>query len=101
MALVDPQSSDGVALTFDDVLLVPQESDVLPHEVDTTARLCKGLELNIPLVSAAMDSVTEARLAIALARLGGLGVIHRNMAGERQAEEVDRVKRSEAGMVLN
>ena len=101
MALVDPQSSDGVALTFDDVLLVPQESDVLPHEVDTTARLCAGLELNIPLVSAAMDSVTEARLAIALARLGGLGVIHRNMAGERQAEEVDRVKRSEAGMVLN
>ena len=101
MALVDPQFADGIALTFDDVLLVPQESDVLPHEVDTTARLCDRLELNIPLVSAAMDSVTESRLAIALARLGGLGVVHRNMAIERQAEEVDRVKRSEAGMVLN
>ena len=101
MALVDPQFSDGIALTFDDVLLVPQESDVLPHEVDTTTRLCDRLELNIPLVSAAMDSVTEARMAIALARLGGLGVIHRNMSVERQAEEVDRVKRSEAGMVLN
>ncbi|MFZ0058778.1 MAG: IMP dehydrogenase [Acidimicrobiales bacterium] len=101
MALVDPQFADGIALTFDDVLLVPQESDVLPHEVDTTARLCDRLELNIPLVSAAMDSVTESRLAIALARLGGLGVVHRNMSIERQAEEVDRVKRSEAGMVLN
>lgn len=101
MALVDPYYSDGVALTFDDVLLVPQASDVLPHEVDTTARLCDRLELNIPLVSAAMDSVTESRMAVALARLGGLGVVHRNMSGESQAEEVDRVKRSEAGMVLN
>ncbi len=101
MALVDPQFADGIALTFDDVLLVPQESDVLPHEVDTTTRLCDRLELKIPLVSAAMDSVTESRLAIALARLGGLGVVHRNMSIERQAEEVDRVKRSEAGMVLN
>ncbi len=101
MALVDPQFSEGIALTFDDVLLVPQESDVLPHEVDTTTRLSDRLELNIPLVSAAMDTVTEARMAIALARLGGLGIVHRNMSIERQAEEVDRVKRSEAGMVLN
>ncbi len=101
MALVDPKSLDGIALTFDDVLLVPQESDVLPHEADTTARLCEGLELNIPLVSAAMDSVTESRMAIALARLGGLGFIHRNMPAEQEAEEVDRVKRSEAGMVIN
>ena len=101
MVLVDPQSSGGIALTFDDVLLVPQASEVLPSEVDTTARLCDGLELNIPLVSAAMDTVTEARMAIALARLGGLGVVHRNMPAESQAEEVDRVKRSEAGMVLN
>jgi IMP dehydrogenase len=101
VALVDPYYSDGVALTFDDVLLVPQASDVLPHEVDTTARLCDRLELNIPLVSAAMDSVTESRMAVALARLGGLGVVHRNMSSESQAEEVDRVKRSEAGMVLN
>ena len=92
---------DELALTFDDVLLVPLASDVLPPEVDTTTRLGDRLELNIPLVSAAMDTVTEARLAIALARLGGLGVIHRNMPVERQAEEVDRVKRSEAGMVLN
>ena len=91
----------SVALTFDDVLLVPLASDVLPYEVDTTTRLCDRLELNIPLVSAAMDTVTESRLAIALARLGGLGVVHRNMAVEHQAEEVDRVKRSEAGMVLN
>ncbi|MGD0741771.1 MAG: IMP dehydrogenase [Acidimicrobiales bacterium] len=101
MALVDPKSLDGIALTFDDVLLVPQESDVLPHEADTTARLCESLELNIPLVSAAMDSVTESRMAIALARLGGLGFIHRNMPAEQEAEEVDRVKRSEAGMVIN
>jgi IMP dehydrogenase len=101
VVLVDPQSSGGIALTFDDVLLVPQASEVLPSEVDTTARLCDGLELNIPLVSAAMDTVTEARMAIALARLGGLGVVHRNMSAESQAEEVDRVKRSEAGMVLN
>jgi IMP dehydrogenase len=101
VALVDPKSLDGIALTFDDVLLVPQESDVLPHEADTTARLCESLELNIPLVSAAMDSVTESRMAIALARLGGLGFIHRNMPAEQEAEEVDRVKRSEAGMVIN
>jgi IMP dehydrogenase len=101
VALVDPYYTDGVALTFDDVLLVPQESDVLPHEVDTTTRLSNRLELNIPLVSAAMDSVTESRMAVALARLGGLGVVHRNMSNESQAEEVDRVKRSEAGMVLN
>lgn len=91
----------GTALTFDDVMLVPQPSDVLPHEVDLRARLCDRLTLNIPLVSAAMDTVTEARLAIALARLGGLGIVHRNMALERQAEEVDKVKRSEAGMVTN
>jgi IMP dehydrogenase len=88
-------------LTFDDVMLVPQASDVLPLEADTTTKLCDRLELNLPLLSAAMDTVTESRLAIALARLGGLGVIHRNMAIDRQAEEVDRVKRSEAGMVQN
>jgi IMP dehydrogenase len=101
MEMAQPEGSGEIALTFDDVMLVPQESDVLPHEIDTTTRLCDRLELNIPLVSAAMDTVTEARLAVALARLGGLGVIHRNMPAERQAEEVDRVKRSEAGMVLN
>ncbi len=91
----------GPALTFDDVMLVPQYSEVLPHEADTSTQLCDRLELNIPLVSAAMDTVTESRLAVALARLGGMGIIHRNMPAEQQAEEVDRVKRSEAGMVLN
>ena len=96
-----PESSFELALTFDDVLLVPQASDVLPNEADTATRLCDRLELNIPILSAAMDTVTEARLAIALARLGGMGVVHRNVSVERQAEEVDRVKRSEAGMVLN
>ncbi len=101
--VLEPEAGgfDEIALTFDDVLLVPQASDVLPHEADTTTRLCDRLELNIPLVSAAMDTVTEARLAVALARLGGVGFIHRNMPSEQQAEQVDRVKRSEAGMVLN
>lgn len=96
-----PQLDDQVALTFDDVLLLPQASDLMPSEADTRTRLCDGLELNVPLISAAMDTVTESRLAIALARLGGLGIIHRNMAPEQQAAEVDRVKRSEAGMVSN
>jgi len=90
-----------IALTFDDVMLIPQPSDTLPHEANIATRLSKDLILNIPLVSAAMDTVTESRMAIALARLGGLGIIHRNIAGEQQAEEVDKVKRSEAGMVLN
>lgn len=101
MDVVEPDQFGGVALTFDDVMLVPQASDVLPHQADTTSRLCDRLELNIPLVSAAMDTVTESRMAVALARLGGLGIVHRNSSIERQAEEVDRVKRSEAGMVLN
>ncbi|MDD3825349.1 MAG: IMP dehydrogenase [Anaerolineae bacterium] len=89
------------ALTFDDVLLVPGRSEVLPHEVDLSVTLTPGLQLNIPLLSAAMDTVTEARLAIALAREGGVGVIHRNLAPEQQAEEVDKVKRSESGMIVD
>jgi IMP dehydrogenase len=101
MARESQQPPTEIALTFDDVLLVPKESDVLPHEADTTTRLSDRLILAIPLVSAAMDTVTESRMAVALARLGGLGTIHRNMPAERQAEEVDRVKRSEAGMVQN
>jgi IMP dehydrogenase len=101
MARETGETPTEMALTFDDVLLLPQDSDVLPHEADTTTRLCDRLELRIPLVSAAMDTVTESRMAVALARLGGLGTIHRNMSAERQAEEVDRVKRSEAGMVQN
>lgn len=89
------------ALTFDDVLLVPSFSSVLPSEIDTTTKLTRKIQLNIPLVSAAMDTVTESRLAIALARQGGLGFIHRNMPIEKQAEEVDRVKRSESGMIVD
>lgn len=89
------------ALTFDDVLLVPQHSQVLPREVELATRLTRRIKLNIPLVSAAMDTVTEASLAIALARHGGLGIIHKNMSIERQASEVDNVKRSESGMIDN
>lgn len=88
-------------LTFDDVLLVPQKSGVLPKNTDINTRFTKHIKLNIPLVSAAMDTVTEHRLAIALAREGGIGVIHKNLTIEQQASEVDRVKRSESGMVSN
>jgi len=87
-------------LTFDDVLLVPAESHVLPNEVSTRTRITRSIELGIPIVSAAMDTVTEARLAIALARLGGVGVLHRNLPIEAQATEVDKVKRSESGMIV-
>lgn len=91
----------GVALTFDDVLLVPRHSSVHPRDVSTASRLTRTIRLNVPLVSAAMDTVTEAEMAIAMARAGGIGVIHKNMAIDRQAAEVDRVKRSESGMILN
>jgi IMP dehydrogenase len=87
-------------LTFDDVLLVPAESDVLPNDVSTVTRLTPAISLNIPIVSAAMDTVTEARLAIALARGGGLGIVHRNLAIADQVAEVDKVKRSESGMIV-
>jgi len=89
------------ALTFDDVLLLPAHSTILPNEADTTARLTPRLSLRIPLVSSAMDTVTESRMAIAMARQGGVGVLHRNMAVEEQAQQVDMVKRSEAGMITN
>lgn len=88
-------------LTFDDVLLVPHKSDVLPREVDLSVTLAKGIKLNIPLLSAAMDTVTDARLAIAIAREGGLGVIHKNMSIEEQAASVDKVKRSEHGVIID
>src|SRR5215467_9513055 len=88
-------------LTFDDVLLVPGKSSVLPAEVNTQTHFTRKLKINVPLVSAAMDTVTESRLAIAIARQGGIGLIHRNMAMDRQAEEVDKVKRSESGMIVD
>jgi IMP dehydrogenase len=87
------------ALTFDDVLLIPAKSSVLPREVDVTTYLTPEIKLNIPIISAAMDTVTEANLAIALAREGGIGILHKNMSIERQCEEVDKVKRSESGMI--
>ncbi|HWY65878.1 MAG TPA: IMP dehydrogenase, partial [Rhizomicrobium sp.] len=89
------------ALTFDDVLLVPGASEILPAHADTRTRLTKTVELGIPLVSAAMDTVTEAGLAIAMAQAGGMGVIHKNLGIEEQAEQVRRVKRFESGMVVN
>jgi len=97
--MIPEQIPEG--LTFDDVLLLPARSAVLPAEAETRTRLSRDIELNIPIVSAAMDTVTEAQLAIALAREGGIGIIHRNQSIERQAEEVDRVKRSEAGMIVD
>ena len=90
-----------IGLTFDDVLLRPAKSDLHPNFVDVSTRLTRDIRLNIPIISAAMDTVTEARLAIAMAQQGGLGVIHKNMSIEQQAEEVDKVKRSEAGMIVD
>ena len=89
------------ALTFDDVLLVPWHSQVLPTQVDVATRFTRNIRVNVPLVSAAMDTVTESRLAIAMAQHGGIGVIHKNLTIEEQASEVDRVKRSESGMIVN
>ncbi len=91
----------GEGITFDDVLLVPQYSEVTPNLVDITTRLTKGITLNIPLMSAGMDTVTEHRMAIAMARQGGIGIIHKNMSVEEQAEEVDKVKRSENGVITD
>jgi len=90
-----------LALTFDDVLLVPWHSQVLPNQVDVATRVSRNIRLNVPIVSAAMDTVTESRLAIAMAQHGGIGVIHKNLSVEEQASEVDRVKRSESGMIVN
>src|SRR5512132_2430096 len=89
------------ALTFDDVLLVPQHSLVKPSQVDVSTRLTRNIRLNVPILSAAMDTVTESGLAIAMAQLGGLGIIHKNLQIHEQAAEVDRVKRSESGMIVN
>ncbi|MDR0311251.1 MAG: IMP dehydrogenase, partial [Acidobacteriota bacterium] len=89
------------ALTFDDVLLEPAKSDVLPSETVISSRFTRNIQLNIPLVSAAMDTVTDSRMAIAMAQQGGIGIIHKNMTISEQAEEIDRVKRSESGMIVN
>src|SRR5262245_60963739 len=99
--LTDTGLSIATALTFDDVLLVPQHSNVLPTQVDVSTRLTRNIRLNVPILSAAMDTVTESALAIAMAQLGGLGVIHKNLLIHEQAAEVDRVKRSESGMIVN
>src|SRR4029079_14077204 len=89
------------ALTFDDVLLVPAYSEILPSETDTTTRLTRNVSLNIPVISAAMDTVTESHLAIAIAQQGGIGVVHKNLSIEAQRDEVDKVKRSESGMIVD
>ncbi len=97
--MITEDISEG--LTFDDVLLVPARSDVLPTETDTATQFTRGIRLQIPLCSAAMDTVTEASLAIAIAQQGGIGVVHKNLSVERQADEVDKVKRSESGMIVD
>ncbi len=95
-----PDKFVGLGLTFDDVFLLPARSDVLPHLVDTSTRIARDVTINVPLLSAAMDTVTEARLAIAIAREGGMGVVHRNLSIADQAAEIDKVKRSESGMIV-
>lgn len=96
-----PQKRIRMGLTFDDVLLVPRKSKVLPREADVRTRLTREIDINVPLLSAAMDTVTESEMAIALAREGGVGIVHKNMSIHKQAEEVDKVKRSESGMIVN
>ena len=91
----------GEGLTYDDVLLVPDYSEVLPSEVNVSTQFSRNIKLNIPIVSAAMDTVTEAKMAIAIAQEGGIGVLHKNMSIEQQAAEVRKVKRSESGMILD
>ena len=98
--LTDAYKFTGTGLTFDDVLLLPAKSDVIPAEANTTTRIAADITLHIPIMSAAMDTVTEARLAISLAREGGMGIIHRNLSIEDQVSEVDKVKRSESGMIV-
>ena len=90
-----------IGLTYDDVLLLPGHTDVIPSEADTSSRISKRISVQTPLLSAAMDTVTESRMAIAMARQGGLGVVHRNLSIDDQADQVDRVKRSESGMITN
>ena len=101
LGAIDVITDLPTALTFDDVLLVPRHSTVVPSQVDVTTQFTRNISLNVPLASAAMDTVTESRLAIAMAQHGGIGVIHKNLSIEEQASEVDRVKRSESGMIVN
>jgi IMP dehydrogenase len=101
LSLTSADAAVATALTYDDILLVPQHSMVLPTQVDTSTRLTRNIRLNVPLLSAAMDTVTESGLAIAMAQLGAMGVIHKNLSIQEQASEVDRVKRSESGMIVN
>ena len=101
LGAVDLITDLPTALTFDDVLLVPRHSKVIPSQVDVTSRFTRNIQLNVPIASAAMDTVTESGLAIAMAQHGGIGVIHKNLSIEEQASEVDRVKRSESGMIVN
>ena len=96
-----PEKFATLGLTYDDVLLLPGESDMAPQDIDTSSRVSRNVRVNVPLLSAAMDKVTEARMAIAMARQGGVGVLHRNLSVEDQALQVDRVKRSESGMVTD
>jgi len=97
--MLDQKIKEG--LTFDDVLILPARSNVLPREANINTRLSRNINLNIPLISSAMDTVTESRMAIAMAQQGGIGIIHRNMSIDKQAEEVDKVKRHESGMIVN
>src|ERR1051325_2971241 len=101
-SIANPSQKNFIeGLTFDDVLLVPAFSEILPRDVDIKTKLTKDITLNVPMLSAAMDTVTEAFLAIALAREGGLGILHKNMTIEKQADQVRRVKRSESGMIID
>ncbi|NTU48127.1 MAG: IMP dehydrogenase, partial [Syntrophobacteraceae bacterium] len=98
---INHRDSIPLALTFDDVTLLPAYSQILPHETNVETMLTRGIPMHIPLISAAMDTVTEAETAISMAREGGIGIIHRNMPVQRQAQEVNKVKKSESGMVVD
>ena len=91
----------GESLTFDDLLVVPAYSEVLPREVDISTQLTRNLRINVPIISAAMDTVTEYKMAVAMAREGGIGIIHKNMSIEKQADQVRRVKRRESGLIID
>src|SRR4026207_790373 len=101
LSLTETEVGVTTALTFDDVLLVPQHSTLVPSQVDVSTRLTRNIKVNVPLLSAAMDTVTESGLAIAMAQQGAIGIVHKNLTVEEQASEVDRVKRSESGMIVN